>query len=208
MDLATCLEKLRLVGVLAFATVGEDGGPRVRNISAIHYEPDALYFFTARGKDFCAELLRDGRVQVLGYTRYKEMIRLTGRARPVPEPERARWMDVIFEEQPYLANLYPGSTRSIGVIFEIRSGEVEYFNLGVKPIFRYSFSLGDGTIRPSGYRITSACTGCGACAAVCPQGCIEPGATYRIQQEHCLRCGNCQKHCPAGAIRPRGEEAS
>ncbi len=47
MDAQTCLKKLSYVGVLAFATVDETGGPQVRNISAIHYEPDALYFFTA-----------------------------------------------------------------------------------------------------------------------------------------------------------------
>ena len=85
MDAATCLKKLEYVGVLAFATVGRDGSPQVRNISAIHYEPDALYFFTARRKDFCQELLADGRVQILGYTKYKEMIRLSAcrkRSRP------------------------------------------------------------------------------------------------------------------------------
>ena len=52
MDLHTCLEKLKLVGVLAFATVDEEGAPQIRNISAIHYEKDAIYFFTARGKNF------------------------------------------------------------------------------------------------------------------------------------------------------------
>ena len=61
MDAETCLKKLGYVGVLAFATVDESGGPQVRNISAIHYEPDALYFFTARGKDFCKELLARGK---------------------------------------------------------------------------------------------------------------------------------------------------
>ena len=65
MDLATCLKKMELVGVLAFATVDSDGAPQIRNISAIHYEPDAIYFFTARGKNFCKELLEDGRVQIL-----------------------------------------------------------------------------------------------------------------------------------------------
>ena len=55
MDAQTCLNKLRYVGVLSFATVDGEGNPQVRNISAIHYEPDALYFFTARGKDFCKE---------------------------------------------------------------------------------------------------------------------------------------------------------
>ena len=72
MDAQTCLKKLQYVGVLAFATVDAHGLPQVRNISAIHYEPDALYFFTAKGKDFYRELLADGHVQVLGYTKYKE----------------------------------------------------------------------------------------------------------------------------------------
>ena len=59
---------MQLVGVLAFATVDGEGAPQVRNISAIHYEENALYFYTARGKDFCRELLADGRVQILCYT--------------------------------------------------------------------------------------------------------------------------------------------
>ena len=59
MDLATCLKKMKLVGVLAFATVDNEGAPQIRNISAIHYEPDALYFFTARGKNFCKELMEE-----------------------------------------------------------------------------------------------------------------------------------------------------
>ena len=73
MNAEICLKKLQYVGVLAFATVDSQGNPQIRNISAIHYEPDALYFFTARGKDFCRELLEDGRVQILAYTRYKEI---------------------------------------------------------------------------------------------------------------------------------------
>lgn len=116
MDAKTCLQKLQYVGVLAFATVDGAGNPQIRNISAIHYEPDALYFFTARGKEFCKELLTDGRVQILGYTKYKEMIRLSAKAVPVPQEEQKRWIDTIFSEQPYLSNVYPGDTRSIGIV--------------------------------------------------------------------------------------------
>ena len=77
MDAQTCLKKLELDQVLNFATVDEDGFPQVRNISAIHYESDALYFFTARGKEFCRQLLSNSRVQVSAYTRFKESIRLS-----------------------------------------------------------------------------------------------------------------------------------
>ena len=112
--------------VLAFATVDSEGTPQIRNISAIHYEPDALYFFTARGKNFCKKLTEDGRVQVLAYTKYKEMIRLSGKAYAVAENEQKKWMDIIFEEQPYLANVYPGYTREIGIIFCIDKAEVGY----------------------------------------------------------------------------------
>ena len=104
MDLETCLKKLQYIGVLAFATVDLEGAPQIRNISAIHYEKDAIYFFTARGKEFCRELLEDGRVQILGYSKYKEMIRLSSRAKQTAEEEQKKWMDLIFAEQPYLAN--------------------------------------------------------------------------------------------------------
>lgn len=200
MNLATCLKKMELVGVLAFATVDKDGAPQIRNISAIHYEPDALYFYTARGKNFCQELLEDGRVQILCYTKYKEMIRLSGKAYAVCEEEQEKWRDIIFEEQPYLANVYPGDTRSIGIIFCIDQGEVEYFNLGVNPIFRETYSLGNAIIREKGYVITDACIGCGKCEKLCPQRCIETGTPYKINQQHCLHCGNCYENCPVQAI--------
>ena len=201
MDLAGCLKKMELVGVLAFATVDKEGAPQIRNISAIHYEPDALYFFTARGKNFCKELMEDGRVQILGYTRYKEMIRMSAKAYAVAEEEQVKWRDLIFEEQPYLSNVYPGETRKIGIVFCIDRAQIEYFNLGVNPIFRETYTLGDVGVGEKGYYITDACVGCGACAAVCPQRCIEEGAPYRIQRNHCLHCGNCYENCPAHAIR-------
>ena len=203
MDLQTCLKKMELVGVLAFATVDAEGAPQIRNISAIHYEPDALYFFTARGKNFCRELQEDGRVQILCYTKYKEMIRLSGRAYAVAEEEQKVWMDRIFEEQPYLANVYPGDTRDIGIIFCINQAQVEYFNLGVNPIFRETYLMGNGTIEKKGYVITDQCVGCGSCLEHCPQRCIEEGAPYRIQQEHCLHCGSCLEHCPVNAVERR-----
>ena len=205
MDVQTCLKKLQYVGVLAFATVDRHGRPQVRNISAIHFEPDRMIFFTAKGKDFCAELLADGHVQVLGYTRYKEMLRLSAKAEPLPEAEQEKWIETIFQEQPYLSNVYPGDTRrTAGIVFEIKEGEVEYFRLGVNPIFRERYVLGCGEVTQRGYEIQDRWVGCGKCLKNCPQRCIAPGMPYRIQQEHCLHCGNCCNVCPVQAVQKRG----
>lgn len=204
MDLQTCLKKMQLVGVLSFATVDREGAPQIRNISAIHYEPDGLYFFTARGKNFCRELQEDGRVQILCHTKYKEMIRMSGRAYAVSQEEQKKWRDLIFEEQLYLSNVYPGKTREIGIIFCIDRAEVEYFNLGVKPIFRETYTLGDVEKSEKGYFITDACIGCGICQKNCPQRCIEPGQPFQIHPNSCLHCGNCYEKCPVRAIVRRG----
>lgn len=69
-------------------------------------------------------------------------------------------MDVIFAEQPYLANVYPGDTREIGIIFEIKNAQIEYFNLGVHPIFRQTYVMGEQKPSAKGYEITDACIGC------------------------------------------------
>lgn len=201
MDAKTCLQKLQYVGVLAFATVDGLGNPQIRNISAIHYEPGTMYFFTAKGKNFCRELLADGRVQILGYTKYKEMIRLSAKAVPVTEENQEHWIDTIFNEQPYLYNVYPDNTRHMaGIVFQITDAEIEYFNLGVNPIFRESYTIGNRDITPKGYYITDACIGCGNCLKNCPQQCISQGEKYEILQKHCLHCGNCYETCPVKAV--------
>ena len=204
MDAKTCIEKLKLVGVLSFAAVDSKGNPQIRCISAIHFDKDSFYFFTARGKDFFGELLENGKVQILAYTRFKEMIRLSAKAEPAPESEQEEKINTIFAQQPYLSNIYPGDTRKIGMIFEIRNAEIEYFNLGVKPIFRESYTLGAGTLSEKGYIISDSCIGCGKCQRGCPQQCITSGTPYRIQQEHCLHCGNCYENCPVKEVWKRG----
>ena len=200
MDAQTCLKKMQLVGTLSMATVDEGGAPQIRCVSAVHYEPDAVYFLTSRGKEMTRQLMADGRIQTLVHTRFNEMIRMSGRAELVPETEQRHWVDIVFAEQPYLANVYPGDTRDICVIFKVHDIVLDYFNLGVHPIERAVYTL-DGSAAPvKGYRITGACIGCGICQASCPQDCIVAGEPFRIEPEHCLHCGACAKNCPVGAV--------
>ena len=203
MDTETCLKKLGYVGVLYFATADENGAPQVRNISAIHYEGTDIYFLTARGKSFARQLYADGRVQIAGYTRFKETIRLSGRAVEVPQAEQMKWRDVIYQEQPYLENVYPGESKNIDTIFVIKDYTIEYFCLSTRPITREYFAVGNAVLKPKGYIITGNCIGCGKCTRVCPQGAVGKGSTkpFVIRQNNCLQCGNCFENCPVQAIQ-------
>ena len=51
------------------------------------------------------------------------------------------------------------------------------------------------------------CTGCGACAAVCPNGAIhmEEGRPI-LDAEACVFCGKCTRFCPTGAREVIGQE--
>jgi len=89
-------------------------------------------------------------------------------------------------------------------VFQIYEGTGEWFDLSKKPIERASFTFGGAAQKPDGYFITDACIGCGSCAAVCPQNCINAESIpYVIEQEHCLHCGNCMEACPVGAVERR-----
>lgn len=200
MDAKTCIQKLRLIASVSMATVDENGSPQVRTIGVMHVENEKLYFLTARGKPFYHELLREKKVAVLGLSRYKEMIRLNGVPDLLPAEEQNKWLTLLFEENPYMSNVYPGDTRQVLEVFCIQHGEIEYFHLGVRPIVRESYIIGNGASHEKLYTIKENCTGCGTCLQYCPQNCIASGNPYYIEQRHCLRCGACKDNCPFSAI--------
>lgn len=51
------------------------------------------------------------------------------------------------------------------------------------------------------YVISSECTKCGSCAAVCPTESISEGDDqYEIDADTCVDCGLCEAECPVEAI--------
>ncbi len=52
------------------------------------------------------------------------------------------------------------------------------------------------------FRITSACTGCGVCAAECPFEAIQEQTRtlYVINTQTCTDCGRCEEVCPEEAV--------
>ncbi|MBM7000344.1 4Fe-4S binding protein [bacterium] len=203
MDAQDCLRTLREIKDVSFATVDAEGHPQIRIIDVMLVQDGALYFCTSRGKDFHAQLLRDPHVAIVGMTRDFKMVRLAGEARFVTDDPHA-WIDRIFDQNPSMNDVYPGTSRYVLDPFVIDNGCVELFDLGVSPIYRQTFSLGDAPTHPQGFQITDACIGCGTCARTCPQQCIAPGEPFVIAQEHCLHCGLCYENCPVQAIVRRG----
>ena len=140
-------------------------------------EEGRLFFCTARGKDFYAELLANSAVAVTGLNDKWQTVRLMGRAERLADVEQHTMIDRIFEENPLMNEVYPGETRYILEAFVIAEGSIEFFDLGKSPICRESLALGKAPVTEKGFFITEACIGCGTCASLCPQQCIEDGGS-------------------------------
>ena len=201
MNAMKCLEILREIKDVAFATVDGDGKPQIRIIDVMIVEKEKLYFCTARGKAFYQQLILNGQVAVTAMNPEFQMVRLSGSAKKLSEQKK--WIDRIFEENPSMNQVYPGDSRYILEAFCIADGDVEFFDLGKEPIYREYFEIGNRKAKAEGFEITQSCIQCGACKEICPQNCIE---NFQIRQEHCLHCGLCYETCPAGAIRKRRNE--
>lgn len=209
VDAAYCLELLRQLRDVSFATVTEDGLPSIRVIDVMHVEDGRLYFLTARGKAFYAELTRKPYVAIVGMTTDFRMVRLEGKVEhPTDAAEQRRLVDWMFELNPEMGLLYGGDARYVLEVFYVERGTGEYYDLGQKPVVRVAYEIGEEDFDPLAGRffITDKCIGCGVCAKVCPQQCIsrKSDGKYAIEQSTCLGCGLCMEKCPSDAIEKRG----
>lgn len=192
------------------ATVDDEGLPVTAAIDMMDADENGLYFLTARGKSFYDRLKKRG---FLALTALKGEDTMTSVAVSVRGKVRELGYDRIpelFNKNPYMHTIYPTEESMKALTtFQIYEGTGEWFDLSKKPIERASFTFGSekaeqAAKNPEGYYITDACIGCGSCAAVCPQNCINAESIpYVIEQEHCLHCGNCLEACPVGAVERR-----
>lgn len=196
------------------ATVDEEGRPVARVIDIMLTDENSLYFITAKGKSFYEQLKKHPYVAISGMcggegTMNKKAVSIRGKAVNI----RSGKLKEVFEENPYMAEIYPQEeSRKALEVFRVAEGTGEFFDLSVKPIFRDMFVLGDraaeaedsSSHRQGGFFITDRCRGCRICYSKCPQKCIDLSVKpLVIRQEHCLHCGSCMEACPFGAIERR-----
>lgn len=198
MNKETCLNLLREIKDVSFATVDEFGNPQVRIIDIMYEDGKTLYFLTARGKNFYQELINSNKVAITAMTKDYQSIRVEAKIKKITN--KKEWLNKIFTENPSMKNVYPKKSRKILEVFCLEEGEIEFFDLSKEPIYRESFSLNDGKITEKGFIISDECIECGTCFDLCPQEIIAEETPYKIQQHHCLHCGLCFENCPSTAI--------
>ena len=187
------------------ATVDDEGLPITAAIDMMDCDENSLYFLTAKGKSFYERLIKRGFLALTAMkgkdTLSSVAVSIRGRVRELGYEK----IPELFAKNPYMKEIYPTEYAMKALtVFQIYEGTGEWFDLSKKPIERASFTFGGAVQKPEGYFITDACIGCGSCAAVCPQSCIETdGIPHVIEQEHCLHCGNCIEACPVGAVERR-----
>ena len=187
------------------ATVDDEGLPVTAAIDMIDCDENSLYFLTAKGKGFYDRLIKRGFLALTAMKGKNTMSSVAVSIRGKVQELGFERIPALFEKNPYMKEIYPteDSMKAL-TVFQIYEGIGEWFDLSKKPIERASFTFGGAAQKPEGYFITDACIGCGSCATVCPQNCINAESIpYVIEQEHCLHCGNCMEACPVGAVERR-----
>ena len=187
------------------ATVDDEGLPVTAAIDMMDCDENSLYFLTAKGKGFYDRLIKRCFLALTAMkgkdTMSSVAVSIRGRVRELGYDK----IPELFAKNPYMHDIYPTEEAMRALtVFQIYEGTGEWFDLSKKPIERASFAFGGAAQKPEGYFITDACIGCGSCAAVCPQNCINAESIpHVIEQEHCLHCGNCMEACPVGAVERR-----
>ena len=183
------------------ATIGADGHPQTRIIDMMYYDEKGIYFLTAKGKSFYAQLMEQQYVAISA-TKRKTAISLRGKVKNIGKKN----LDIIFEKNPYMKEIYPGNTKEALEVFCLYEAQGEYFDISnPSNIVREAIIIGGGSSAWNGYHVERGCNGCNLCLSVCPQKCIDVSSVpVVINQKHCLHCGRCAEICSGHCIKKRG----
>lgn len=183
------------------ATIGSDGHPQTRIIDMMYYDEEGVYFLTAKGKAFYDQLM-DQKYVAISATKDKLAISLRGKVKNIGKKN----LDIMFERNPYMKEIYPGDTRDSLEVFQLYEAQGEYFDISnPSSIVRDTIMIGKVQKVQTGYIIGDGCIGCKMCYSVCPQKCIDISSIpVVIDQNHCLHCGRCVESCPKQCIRKIG----
>ena len=182
------------------STIDGDGHPTTRVIDMMLYDEKGVYFLTAKGKAFYAQLMEQGYIALSG-TKGKISISMRGKIKNIGNKR----LDDIFEKNIYMQSIYPDDTRNALEVFCLYEADGEYFDI-TDPlhIFRDNFTIGKEAKEAPGYYVTEGCIGCKLCFSVCPQKCIDIAKNpVVIDQHRCLRCARCAEICPKQIIEKR-----
>lgn len=196
------------------ATLDKNGRPVTRCIDMMLYDEKNVYFLTAKGKNFYAELMSQKYISLSGI-KDKRCISLAGFVENIGSEK----LDEIFEKNVYMQKIYPGDTRNALEVFKFTNADGNFFDISdPSHVTRGFFTLGNAEEKFSGYFADETCIGCKKCFSVCPQKCIDfvsGGTTSNankqenakkavIEQNRCLHCGRCVPVCPVKAIKKVG----
>ena len=182
------------------ATIGADGHPQTRVIDMMLSDEQGVYFLTAKGKAFYAQLMEQ-RYIALSATKDKISISLRGKIKNIGSEK----LDEIFEKNTYMQSIYPGDTHGALEVFCLYEAQGEYFDISnPSHITRDAFTIGLAKSAVPGYYVGKGCIGCKLCYSVCPQKCIDIAKKpVVIDQHRCLHCGRCAEVCPKQVIEKR-----
>lgn len=180
------------------ATIGSDGHPQTRIIDMMYYDDAGVYFLTAKGKEFYEQLMKQQYVAISA-TKGKIAVSLRGNVKNIGKKN----LDIMFEKNSYMKEIYPGDTREAIEVFWLYKAKGEYFDISVPSnIVRDSIIIGDADSVMTGFVVKDGCIGCKLCYSVCPQKCIDiTSKPVSIIQNHCLHCGRCAEICPKRCIK-------
>ncbi|MDD6657667.1 MAG: 4Fe-4S binding protein [Lachnospiraceae bacterium] len=183
------------------ATIGADGHPQTRVIDMMHYDEEGIYFLTAKGKMFYEQLMEQQYIAISA-TKDKKAVSLRGRVKNIGKKN----LDVMFEKNPYMREIYPGDTLDALEVFCLYEAQGEFFDISnPSRIVRETIIIGETEAAEIGFFVGEGCSGCKVCYSVCPQKCIDVSVqTAVIDQHHCLHCGRCAEVCPKQVIEKRG----